>query len=182
MGFLSRNPLAVLAIAMEILFVVVGLAVGAGLMYLFIQSQLKQIKESHEEQVRRMREGMEQDFALRLETAIKGAQTDRDRSIQQVKDDYEQRITQMEAGATGTAAPKPATETPAPAPVTDPWDSRRNIAPSPSPAPVAATPVPAKAPAPPALVPEPVAPKPAIAQLKQAVNAGDSEVRAEVDS
>ncbi|MEM6502004.1 MAG: HEAT repeat domain-containing protein [Cyanobacteria bacterium P01_C01_bin.89] len=177
---------------MEILFVVVGLAVGAGLMYLFIKSQLKQIQESHEGQVRRMREGMEQDFALRLETAIKGAQADRDRSIQQVKDDYEQRIAQMQAGATnatGTAAAsKPA---PTPAPLADPWDNRRNIESTPSPAPVAATPAPAPAPSdpePPATAtpeissPDPVAPKLAIAQLKQAVNADDSEVRAEVAS
>ncbi|MGD1852132.1 MAG: HEAT repeat domain-containing protein [Cyanophyceae cyanobacterium] len=182
---------------MEILFVVVGLAVGAGLMYLFIQSQLKQIKDSHEAQVRRMREGMEQDFTLRLDTAVKGAQVDRDRTIQQVRNDYEQRIAMMQSGAAITgAAPQSTTTTPgtpaattapAPTPLADPWDNRRN-GPQ-SPAPDAATPAPSPESAAPTAVPSPApepiapiapaAPKPAIAQLKRACAADDGEIRAQ---
>ncbi len=175
---------------MEILLAIVGLVIGAVVTYLLIQSQLKGLNDAHKAQTRRLREDLEQDFALRMQTAIQSAQADHDRTVKQIQDDYEQRIALLESqsGATSAApssAPKPS---PAPAPLSDPWDNRSRAV-DPPPAPVATPapePVAAPAPAPepepaeeePVIIVAPVISRPAIAQLKQACNSADPEVRA----
>ena len=58
---------------MEILLAIVGLVIGAVVTYLLIQSQLKGLNDAHKAQTRRMREDLEQDFALRMQTAIQSA-------------------------------------------------------------------------------------------------------------
>ena len=88
---------------MEILFVIVGLAVGAGLTYLFIQKQLNDLKEAQKSRVRQVREDMERDFELRIQTAVQAVQAERDRTVKQLRDDYEQRITLLQSQQSPTA-------------------------------------------------------------------------------
>ena len=142
---------------------IVGLAVGAGLTYLFIQKQLNDLKDAQKSRVRQVREDMERDFELRIQTAVQAVQAERDRTVKQLRDDYEQRITllQSQQSPTGSAS-APSASVAAPAPLADPWDNRRAAAPEPAlePAPAAPEPKPTPEPVAESVVEEPIVEEP----------------------
>lgn len=144
-----------------------GLGIGAGLVYWLMQQRLAAQGFQHEKELRRTREDLERDFELRMQAAIEPIQRQRDRDVAQLQAE----ITRLRSRPTDpsnpapVAAPAPAPEPPTPPALPDPWGGDRRApettpapTPEPAPEPILETPEPEPVIAPepePEIVPEP---------------------------
>lgn len=126
-----------------------GLGIGAGLVYWLMQQRLTAQGFQHEKDLRRNREDLERDFELRMQAAIEPIQRQRDRDVSQLQAE----IARLRARSTDPASPSPEpVPTPAPPALPDPWGGDRALAtPTPEPVPAPA-PEPTPVPAPPETV------------------------------
>ena len=139
----------------------VGLAVGAGIVYWLMRQSLSQQDFQHGKELRRCREDLERDFELRMQAAIEPIQRQRDRDVAQLREEVQRlkmRLATPPSPGSEPGAPEPVTPAPAPA-LPDPWNDRRarqTAVPEPTPVPAPApspAPAPAPAPAPVAMAP-----------------------------
>ncbi|GAB4340869.1 MAG: hypothetical protein Fur0042_01920 [Cyanophyceae cyanobacterium] len=145
-----------------------GLGIGAGLVYWLMQQRLAAQGFQHEKELRRTREDLERDFELRMQAAIEPIQRQRDRDVAQLQAE----IARLRSRPTDSSDPSSPVTAPAPAPapvpptppaLPDPWGGDRPTpaptpAPESAPEPVLETPLPEPA-AEIAPSPEPIAPE-----------------------
>lgn len=118
---------------MAIVWILLGIVIGAAVGFSLMRQRLTQLTRLHENELRRLREDLERDFQLRLDTTVKSMQQNARVESRPV------------APAVPSPAPRPASP---PTAAPDPWDDRP-LAATPAPAtPAAATPEPAPSPAP----------------------------------
>lgn len=138
---------------MAIVWILLGIVIGAAVGFGLLRQRLTQLTRLHENELRRLREDLERDFQLRLDTTIK--------SMQQNARSESRPVTPP------PAVLSPAAPAPPPAAAPDPWDDRPMPA-TPAPAtPVASMPAPIPS-------PEPVPPAPVSPQADQVIPVVDA--------
>jgi outer membrane biosynthesis protein TonB len=117
-----------------------GLGIGAGLVYWLMQQRLAAQGFQHEKELRRTREDLERDFELRMQAAIEPIQRQRDREVAQLQAEVARLRSQSTAPVASGNGPVAAPVTPTPPALPDPWGGDRRApettpAPTPEPAP-----------------------------------------------